>query len=1053
MLMNESIVNNNKKRVQNTVTRFVNALFFKRDFEEASKLISKDIRFVSLDGSYIDSSKGNFFESNKDIFSIIPRYISHGLIMCNVNDITDLLYECTASLTDLESDSEIVLDNIRLSIVVRINAEDEVLIIKVSHSPLFTEDFIKNQSNVVLSNEDKYNKTILKKVIDSYPYPIFWKDKKGRFQGSNRALLERHHFPNEKYIEDKDDYELFPDTNFNKMLFSESDKAVIKNGRTITGYYKEENASNSGRYIQYIKTPIYDDEKMIGVVGFTSDITQLKELENKYKNIQKQLDYVLNNTNIGYFLKDTESRYIKVNQSFADFAGYDKDYLLGKTEEEIDLPFETPPLLNRESDVLKNKKTISFKSIISNVNGIERTISVTEGPILYNNSEEVSGTFGLIEDISELQNQHKLLQDQYNKAIDYLKTDNFISYWRVDLDEKMILELNTTEGNDLTRIPYSGKLIENIINSVMYEDKRAIFRQLYSVENLIKNFNPNNEFTFDYFGNSIAYDRHYNFSVRTKFIRNPINNHREVIHYSFDQSEAVKKEELYNSLAKKQYDFIAKFYVPFNLAILLSDNSLDYNFKDITKNKECNMNDFLEKIFENYIIEDRDSSDFIELFKKDLKNKDSVFYSFHTKNHKRKTITLDVTDRSKNIFYIFGSDITDITEKDNRVKKELELAANKAEKANEIKSEFLARMSHDMRTPLNGIIGMADFGEDENNIDVLKDYLSKISFSGKYLLTLVNDVLDMQSISKGKLKLNYVPCAIKGSMKHLLQLVKQRAVEKNITIELNIKDIDETYALIDTMRMRQAIVNILSNSIKYTQNCGTVKFSGTITPIRKDLATIKIVIADNGVGMSKEFQKHMYESFTSENNNLSSQEGGTGLGLSITSSLIKLMGGTIECESELSVGSTFTLTFPIKIISKEKYDELLVHKDFINLENKIEGKEILVCEDNSINRMVIEKILCDEGAKVVFANDGLDGVFKSKNDNFDIILMDIRMPIMDGLEAANEIRKFNTKVPIIALSANAYNEDVEKSFKNGMNAHLAKPIDRDKLIYTINKFL
>jgi CheY-like chemotaxis protein len=204
--------------------------------------------------------------------------------------------------------------------------------------------------------------------------------------------------------------------------------------------------------------------------------------------------------------------------------------------------------------------------------------------------------------------------------------------------------------------------------------------------------------------------------------------------------------------------------------------------------------------------------------------------------------------------------------------------------------------------------------------------------------------------------------------------------------------------------------------------------------------------------MSEEFQKHMYENFASESNKLSEKEGGVGLGLAITESLIRLIGGSINCKSELSIGTTFTLTIPVELISKYNYEKCIEDKKIIKSENKISGKKILVCEDNAINRLVVNKILSNEHALLTFAKNGLEGVNLAKEENFDLILMDIRMPIMDGLEAARRIRTFNSKIPIIALSANAYEEDIEKSIKAGMSEHLSKPVDKNILVNTINKY-
>lgn len=1051
--MTKSINRNDKEKVQELALKFIDNIFFNRNYDNASKLVDNDIRFTTISNICLVANEGNLFESNKDFFNKLPNYISHGLINCNISDITNLLFECTININDIKIDDTDDFENMKVSVLIRINDDGSALVIKFSYAPILNSKINYSFINDYSCKEEKKASSLLKIIIDSYPYSIFWKDLKGRYLGVNKAVLEKYNFKDESEIIGKTDDLVFHDTNLNRDLFSESDEAVINKGIKSIGYFEETNCDNSNRYIQLIKTPLIENNTKVGVIGYSSDFTNLRNLEIANINIQKQLYYVLDNTNIGYFLKDKNLRYVKVNKAFANFTGYNKDYIIGKKEGEIKLPFSDSKIIERHQKALKDKKIISFKFVIPTDMGIKRTISVTEGPTLDNLSGDINGMFGFFEDISEIQNKQKFLEDKYIKAIDYLKTDQFISYLRIDLDDKRIIELSRLHCEDVKNIPYNEEFVNSLMEEILYEDEKAKFKKLYSVESLIKNFDSNTELTFQFLGKSTERKCHFNYFVRTKFVKNPMNNHREVVHYSFDQSDKVKKDELYKNISQKQYDFIAKFYVPFNFAVIISENSSDYSFSDIVVNKECKLDDLIKKIFSNSVLEDTDIPSFLELVKGDLQQQNSVCYSFCTKKNRRKSLKVEITNREKGILYVLGSDITEITEKDNLIKLKLEAAVNKAQKANEIKSEFLARMSHDMRTPLNGIIGLANFGDEEDDISILKDYLSKIRYSGNYLLALLNDVLDVQSFEKGKIKFTKRPCSLEGNMIKLVELVKQRANEKSITIDVDIPKLKDIYVNIDIMRARQVIVNILSNAIKYTPNEGNIKFTGKL--IKKDglLTSIIIEIKDNGVGMSEEFQKHMYESFTSEANEHSIKEGGTGLGLSIVYSLMSLLGGKIECTSELSVGTTFVLTFPIELVSKDSYEKFTGNKQLLKPENKIEGKKILVCEDNSINRLVLNKILSDEKAIITFAKDGFEGVNQCNREKFNIVLMDIRMPVMNGLEATKRIRNFDTKIPIIALSANAYKEDIENSIKSGMNAHLSKPIDKKKLIETINKFL
>lgn len=379
-------------------------------------------------------------------------------------------------------------------------------------------------------------------------------------------------------------------------------------------------------------------------------------------------------------------------------------------------------------------------------------------------------------------------------------------------------------------------------------------------------------------------------------------------------------------------------------------------------------------------------------------------------------------------------------------------AKNELEKANASQSDFMARMSHDMRTPMNAIIGMAEFGLEEAPNKKTSDYFNQIKISSNYLMGLLNDILDMQKVENDEVIFNEEIVNRDEFIKNIMLTNKHRADDKNINFTLEYEECElYKYLIFDPMRNGEILNNIITNAIKYTAPGGEVKWKIDCQLFDNDNIFIcKNIISDNGVGISKDFQDRMFDSFTRENNEFSYAEGGTGLGLAIAKNLIKLIGGELRFDSKLGVGSTFYIDIPTKIPSEED-----LHKHFKKISTsdhqKILCKNILVCEDIDINYKIVEKILHRKGIKCYHAKNGLIGVEMVKNGNFDMILMDIQMPIMDGLSATRKIREFNKSIPIIALSANAYSDDIIKSKDAGMNEHLAKPIDQKRLYEVLEK--
>ena len=393
-------------------------------------------------------------------------------------------------------------------------------------------------------------------------------------------------------------------------------------------------------------------------------------------------------------------------------------------------------------------------------------------------------------------------------------------------------------------------------------------------------------------------------------------------------------------------------------------------------------------------------------------------------------------------------------EKDEKYKAELLIAAKKAEAANDAKTEFLQRMSHDIRTPINGICGMVDMAEHyADDMEKQTEYRTKVKEASKLLLELVNDVLDMSKLESGEIVLEEIPFNLGKIFEEVLVVIEQIAAEQNIRIVWEKKEITHRDLIGSPGYVKRVMMNILSNAVKYNRANGQIYISCRELPSEQpEMTTIEFTCRDTGIGMTEAFQKQIFEPFAQEHTGSRTKFAGTGLGMPITKKLVEKMGGTISFESKEGAGTTFVIRVPFKI--DPDVDEHKVQKDIP--EKSIEGLHILLVEDNELNMEIAEFMLRNEGADVTKAWNGRKAVEifeKSRPDEFDVILIDIMMPVMNGYEAARMIRSMDREdakvIPIIAMTANAFTEDKLRTKEAGMNEHIAKPVDTKRLVKII----
>ena len=397
-------------------------------------------------------------------------------------------------------------------------------------------------------------------------------------------------------------------------------------------------------------------------------------------------------------------------------------------------------------------------------------------------------------------------------------------------------------------------------------------------------------------------------------------------------------------------------------------------------------------------------------------------------------------------------------EKEEKYKAELLIAAKKAEAANEAKTEFLQRMSHDIRTPINGICGMLDVADHyADDMEKQTECRAKIKEASYLLLELVNEVLDMSKLESDEVILEEIPFNLSSISREVLIVIKQIAAEQNIRIVWEKKEIIHRDLIGSPGHVKRVMMNILSNAVKYNRANGQIYISCREIPSEQPgMTTMEFVCRDTGIGMTEEFQKHIFEPFAQEDAGSRTKFAGTGLGMAISKNLVEKMGGTITFESKEGAGTTFVIRVPFRIDTDRSGRPETGEKTEVS----IRGLHILLAEDNELNMEIAEFLLQNEGAVVTKAWNGQEAVEifeKSGSGEFDVILMDIMMPVMNGYEAAKRIRFLDREdaqvIPIIAMTANAFVEDRMKAKEAGMNEHIGKPVDGKLLVKVIHELV
>ncbi len=655
--------------------------------------------------------------------------------------------------------------------------------------------------------------------------------------------------------------------------------------------------------------------------------------------------------------------------------------------------------------------------------------------------------------------REKEAQSSYQKHLDTIlrmNPDNIGSF-RINLTLNKYEEGNSRYKNifGLTQAGTYDDFISILSSHVTNSDERDEFSEIFSREKLIELCMDGKE--------NISMEHHYliknmqNVWLRTSanLLINPQSKNVECILYMYNINNKKVSQGIISEIVQHDYDILAVIYMETG--------------KYITIHKE-NPSDTIEKMnfFNNLmqsVIEDKPenmesaiSHASQEVIEKALVNEESYTFLYTATaggTRARKKIRFTKYNENDNILFVIKRDISDIFELEEKSREELTTALLEAERANEAKSDFMSKMSHDIRTPMNGIIGMSKLLEDETDIDKIKDYNSKVQISAGFLLGLMDDILDINKIEAGIIELTPEYYAFDAFNNYVDLIFRPLCKEKQINFVFH--SYFDFAIYVDAQRFNQIFFNLLNNAVKYTRPGGTIEFQINELSRNSSEITFEAIVKDTGIGMTKEFMENLFEEFSQEERVDKSRTGhGSGLGLSMVKHLVSIMGGRVTAKSRVNEGSEFIVQLTVKY--REQHIDNNSKTDRKNA--SLEGKRILICEDNRINSEITRLILLKALCKTECAYDGREAVNMYKNSvsgYYDAILMDIRMPIKDGLEAARIIRSQDREdahtIPIIAVSANAFDDDREKSLDAGMNEHLTKPIDSNRLIDTLCKYI
>ena len=800
-----------------------------------------------------------------------------------------------------------------------------------------------------------------------------------------------------------------------------------------------------------------------------------------YWQTSQYLESTINHIPNLVWYKDKDGIHEKVNDSFCKTVNKTKEQVEGRGHAYIwDVEEDDPACIESELEVMTKKETCVSEEIIKTGDGM-RTLTTYKSP-LYDYDGSVMGTVGVAIDITQERAYEEEITKK-NQSLETIFTTIDCGVIRHTIDGTRILSINRAALEILGYDSYEELMAEGfnwVAASVMEEDKEMLQERMRKLKKE---------------GDSVSVE--YRVKRKNGEILHVMGNVKllmengEMIYQRFLlDCTAQKMQEKQNERHQKElihalgidYNLIFFFDFDTNVGMLLRDDD-SYVHNSFFDGKIL-LSESMEHYISEYVYEeDREmlrQALSIETLKEELTKKNIYYVNYRVAQDGKlayfqmKAVRTGAEGGSNGIVLGIRS-VNEEMRREMEQKTLLEDALMRANKASKAKSAFLSNMSHDIRTPMNAIVGFTNLAIARiDNKEQVEEYLKKIMTSGNHLLNLINDVLDMSHIESGKIQLEEKPCNLADIVNGLRNILQADANAKQIELQIDMENVRDENICCDKLRLNQVLLNLLSNSVKYTEAGGTVRLritekSGTSA----DCAIYEFHIKDNGIGMSQEFVKHIFEPFEREKTSTISGIQGTGLGMAITKNIVDMMNGTIAVKSKQGEGSEFTVIFTFRLQGQES---AAVSEDGAESVIKISGEDkgkdvsgengrrqpgrILLAEDVELNQEIAVAILGDAGFSTEVASNGqiaVEMLEKSEPGYYQAVLMDVQMPVMGGYEATKRIRELENKelasIPIIAMTANAFEEDKQEALKCGMNGHIAKPIDIQNLFETLDAVL
>lgn len=670
--------------------------------------------------------------------------------------------------------------------------------------------------------------------------------------------------------------------------------------------------------------------------------------------------------------------------------------------------------------------------------------------VISNEAQKTKSAFGIAKNITE----EKIKEEQYKEFLNGGNgtLNDAWAYVRLNLTQNLCDECHTEQQTfNLSQDSNSAdSFFDALCTHIVREADKKVFREKYNRIALMDAFVKGTTAMHLEHRFTLADGQEIWSKLYVNVVENPFNHNLEALLYAFNIDDEKTAQAIINELVGTDFSFVSLLDLNQGTVTEYGENGNSYSAKETLQNVDYTtaMITAVQAFVRDDCVEEAIVAHSIDTIKQNLSIMPIYRLSFPTKDGRVEGWRISYLGDSKSLVLIARSDITDTVRKELAQMAQLDEARMRAEKANEAKSAFLSNMSHDIRTPLNGVIGFTDLAIHETDLDKKQDYLRKIGTSGKLLLALVNDTLEISRIESGKMVLQFDETDSQEIGEHVIDALRPSADLKNIALIADISQFPQKTIWVDKLKVQKIILNLLSNAIKYTPPGGTVwiNIQELVPPVQG--CNRRIIVKDTGIGMKKDFIPLIFEPFTQERRPGMENVTGTGLGMSIVKRFVDLMKGNITVHSEENKGTEFIVDLPISRVREGKR----VKRKFEQSQRSLAGKRVLLCEDNNLNAEIAQTLLKSKHMDVDLAVDGLAGLEKFQNcdiGTYDVILMDIRMPKLNGYETTQKIRRLDRPdaktIPIIAMTADAFAEDIKAAQDVGMNGYITKPVEPDKL--------